>query len=94
MATGAEGFKESGDSYYRGKNYSAAVTAYTQAIELEPSSATLYTNRAAAKLMLLKYNEVGQVKICIVCPFADFSPFEPASHFLFPCFPSSLTKQI
>ena len=43
---------------YKSKDYRAAVGAYTEAITIEPNVATFYGNRAAANLMLQRYEEV------------------------------------
>lgn len=42
---------------YTEKKYTAAVDAYSRAIELDRGNALLYNNRAAAYLMLLQYKE-------------------------------------
>ncbi len=42
------------------KSYQPAIAAYTKAINLDSSNAALLTNRAAASLMLLLYNEAIQ----------------------------------
>ena len=58
-----EALKASGDEAYKAKNYAKAVAFYSQAIEAneanegaEPKPG-LFTNRAAAQLMLLQYKE-------------------------------------
>lgn len=50
-------FKEEGNSYYKRKEYKKAIAEYTKAITLDPSEASFYTNRAAAKMMILEYTE-------------------------------------
>lgn len=42
------------------KSYQPAIAAYTKAINLDSTNAALLTNRAAASLMLLLYNEAIQ----------------------------------
>ena len=53
-------FKELGNSKYKVGKYQEAVDAYTSAIEADPSEATYHGNRAAALLMLKKYDEALQ----------------------------------
>lgn len=50
----AEELKNEGNKYMSAKDYGAALNAYTQAIELHPSSPVFYSNRAAA------YSQIGQ----------------------------------
>ena len=54
----AEQFKEEGNNRYKKGSYKKAVECYTRAIELDPSQAPIYTNRAACNLQLLKYKKV------------------------------------
>lgn len=49
--------KNAGNDFYKAKNYSGAATAYSKAIDLDPTNALLFTNRAAAYLMSLLYKE-------------------------------------
>jgi tetratricopeptide (TPR) repeat protein len=49
--------KQKGNELYTQKSYTAAVEAYSKAIELDSGNALLYNNRAAAHLMLLQYKE-------------------------------------
>lgn len=51
--------KSAGNDFYKVKNYPGAVTAYGKAIDLDPSNALLFTNRAAAHLMLMQYREAS-----------------------------------
>ncbi|KAI0994879.1 hypothetical protein K3495_g13302 [Podosphaera aphanis] len=44
----AEKFKAAGNKFYKAKEYEKAVEEYTKAVEVEPSSATILNNRAAA----------------------------------------------
>lgn len=44
----AEKYKASGNSLMSTKQYDAAIEAYTKAIELDPTNAVYYSNRAAA----------------------------------------------
>ncbi len=46
-----------GNNYYKAKNYKQAVDSYTKAIDLDPTNALLFTNRAAAALMLSQFKE-------------------------------------
>lgn len=50
--------KNRGNDLYKNKDYTAAIGAYTKAIDLEPSAPLLYTNRAAAYLMTHQFKEV------------------------------------
>ena len=50
-------FKELGNSKYKAGKYQEAADAYGKAIEAEPKEATYDGNRAAALLMLKKYDE-------------------------------------
>jgi DnaJ family protein C protein 7 len=50
-------YKEQGNAKYKAGKYQEAADAYGKAIEAEPSEATYYGNRAAALLMLKKYDE-------------------------------------
>lgn len=49
--------KTRGNDFYKAKNYSSAVEAYGKAISLDLAAPLLYTNRAAAYLMLQQYKE-------------------------------------
>ncbi|CAK7327110.1 unnamed protein product [Dovyalis caffra] len=49
--------KDKGNEYYKAGNYLKAAALYTQAIKLDPSNPTLYSNRAAAFLQLVKLNK-------------------------------------
>ena len=49
--------KTAGNSAYKAGGYQSAIVAYSKAIEADNSNAALYTNRAAASLMLLRYKE-------------------------------------
>jgi hypothetical protein len=53
-AAKAEELKKLATERYKAADYAGAVTQYTLAIEASPS-ANLYTNRAAASLMLKNY---------------------------------------
>jgi Flp pilus assembly protein TadD len=46
----AENEKEAGNDAFEAGNFDKAVAAYTRALELQPTDATLYSNRAAAYL--------------------------------------------
>uniref|UniRef100_A0A7N0VIS8 Uncharacterized protein n=1 Tax=Kalanchoe fedtschenkoi TaxID=63787 RepID=A0A7N0VIS8_KALFE len=49
--------KEKGNELFKSGNYLKAAATYTQAIKLDSSNATLYSNRAAAFLNLVKLNK-------------------------------------
>jgi len=53
----SEDWKNRGNDFYKAKNYSSAVEAYGRAISLDLAAPLLYTNRAAAYLMLQQYKE-------------------------------------
>ncbi|KAJ3268338.1 DnaJ sub C member 7 [Terramyces sp. JEL0728] len=52
----AEKFKDEANEYFRSQKYPEAIDLYTKAIEINSSSATFYSNRAAA------YLNVGEFK--------------------------------
>ncbi|KAJ6431483.1 hypothetical protein OIU84_018876 [Salix udensis] len=49
--------KDKGNEFFKAGNYLKAAALYTQAIKLDPSNPTLYSNRAAAFLQLVKLNK-------------------------------------
>jgi DnaJ family protein C protein 7 len=51
----AEGFKTSGNNFFKAKNFDKAVEEYSKAIDADPSNATYYSNRAAAYMGSNKY---------------------------------------
>jgi stress-induced-phosphoprotein 1 len=51
------GFKEQGNEAFKQKDYKAAISFYTQALETAPSDHTILGNRAAAYHNLGQYNE-------------------------------------
>lgn len=59
MAEGGGGpsLKDQGNEFFKAGNYLKAAALYTQAIKLDPSNPTLYSNRAAAFLHLVKLNK-------------------------------------
>ncbi|KAF3325223.1 stress-induced-phosphoprotein 1 [Carex littledalei] len=54
---GASSLKDQGNELFKAGNYLKAAATYTQAIKLEPNNPTLYSNRAAAFLHLVKLNK-------------------------------------
>ncbi|OVA15535.1 Tetratricopeptide TPR-1 [Macleaya cordata] len=54
---GGESLKDQGNEFFKAGNYLKAAAIYTQAIKKDPSNATLYSNRAAAFLHLVKLNK-------------------------------------
>nr|XP_054751701.1 dnaJ homolog subfamily C member 7-like [Lytechinus pictus] len=56
----AEAKKNEGNTWYKKKEYHQAIKFYSEAINLYPSCASYYTNRAAAYMMLDKYAEALQ----------------------------------
>ncbi|XP_065863250.1 uncharacterized protein [Euphorbia lathyris] len=49
--------KDKGNEFFKAGNYLKAAALYTQAIKLDPSNPTLYSNRAAAFLQLVKLSK-------------------------------------
>uniref|UniRef100_A0A2P2K278 Uncharacterized protein MANES_15G032000 n=1 Tax=Rhizophora mucronata TaxID=61149 RepID=A0A2P2K278_RHIMU len=49
--------KDKGNEFFKDGNFLKAAALYTQAIKLDPSNPTLYSNRAAAFLQLVKLNK-------------------------------------
>nr|XP_009773831.1 PREDICTED: RNA polymerase II-associated protein 3 isoform X2 [Nicotiana sylvestris] len=49
--------KDQGNEFFKAGNYLKAAALYTQAIKKDPSNATLYSNRAAAFLHLVKLSK-------------------------------------
>nr|CAB3462558.1 unnamed protein product [Digitaria exilis] len=49
--------KDQGNAQFKSGNYLKAAALYTQAIKLDPDNATLYSNRAAAFLHLVKLSK-------------------------------------
>ncbi|OWM87794.1 hypothetical protein CDL15_Pgr019377 [Punica granatum] len=49
--------KEKGNEFFKAGNYLKAAALYTQAIKQDPNNATLYSNRAAAFLHLVKLSK-------------------------------------
>lgn len=49
--------KDQGNEFFKAGNYLKAAAKYTQAIKQDPSNPTLYSNRAAAFLHLVKLNK-------------------------------------
>ena len=56
----AESWKLMGNTKYKSGDYRGAITCYDRAIIVAPTTSAYYGNRAAANMMLLKYNEVIQ----------------------------------
>ncbi|KAL5702213.1 hypothetical protein ACHQM5_027455 [Ranunculus cassubicifolius] len=56
-STEGERLKDEGNSFFKAGNYLKAAALYTQAIKKDPQNATLYSNRAAAFLNLVKLSK-------------------------------------
>ncbi|KAJ6817004.1 RNA polymerase II-associated protein 3 isoform X2 [Iris pallida] len=54
---GGASLKDQGNEFFKAGNYLKAAALYTQAIKLDPSNPTLYSNRAASFLHLVKLNK-------------------------------------
>ncbi|XP_077247877.1 tetratricopeptide repeat (TPR)-like superfamily protein isoform X2 [Tasmannia lanceolata] len=54
---GGVSLKDQGNDFFKAGNYLKAAALYTQAIKKDPSNATLYSNRSAAFLHLVKLNK-------------------------------------
>lgn len=65
----SELLKEKGNAAYKGKQWNKAVTYYTEAIKLNETSATYYSNRAAAYLELGCFQQAE--KDCTEAIFLD-----------------------
>lgn len=52
-----QSLKDQGNEFFKSGNYLKAAALYTQAIKQDPNNATLYSNRAAAFLHLVKLNK-------------------------------------
>ncbi|KAI3993107.1 hypothetical protein MKX01_009850 [Papaver californicum] len=57
MAESGTSLKDQGNEFFKAGNYLKAAAIYTQAIKKDPSNATLYSNRAAAFLNLVKLSK-------------------------------------
>ncbi|ELU16006.1 hypothetical protein CAPTEDRAFT_108722 [Capitella teleta] len=57
MAILAEQKKVEGNQQYVAKNYKDALSLYTQAIEMCPTCAAYYSNRAATYMMLFQFDK-------------------------------------
>ncbi|KAI3980922.1 hypothetical protein MKX01_025487 [Papaver californicum] len=57
MAESGTSLKDQGNEFFKAGNYLKAAAIYTQAIKKDPSNATLYSNRAAAFLHLVKLSK-------------------------------------
>lgn len=55
--SGEVSLKDKGNEFFKAGNYLKAAALYTQAIKLDPSNPTLYSNRAAAFLHLVKLSK-------------------------------------
>ncbi|KAG0240660.1 Hsp90 cochaperone [Actinomortierella wolfii] len=53
----AEEFKQQGNKLFLAKDYSAAIDAFSKAIELDPSNHVLYSNRSACYASLKEYQK-------------------------------------
>ncbi|GMH19989.1 hypothetical protein Nepgr_021830 [Nepenthes gracilis] len=54
---GETSLKDQGNEFFKAGNYLKAAALYTQAIKKDPNNPTLYSNRAAAFLHLVKLNK-------------------------------------
>ncbi|XP_073115921.1 uncharacterized protein [Elaeis guineensis] len=54
---GGAALKDQGNEFFKAGNHLKAAALYTQAIKLEPNNPTLYSNRAAAFLHLVKLSK-------------------------------------
>lgn len=60
--------KDEGNNYFKNKNYPQAIEKYSEAIALDPSDVTFYSNRSACYAALNKWNEATEDgKQCVVC---------------------------
>ncbi|KAL6184975.1 hypothetical protein ACLB2K_041110 [Fragaria x ananassa] len=56
-ASGVESLKDKGNEQFKAGNFLKAAALYTQAIKQDPQNPTLYSNRAAAFLQLVKLSK-------------------------------------
>mmetsp|Transcript_4006 Transcript_4006/g.4905 ORF Transcript_4006/g.4905 Transcript_4006/m.4905 type:complete len:255 (+) Transcript_4006:136-900(+) len=56
----AEAKKAEGNAAYKARDFSTAVNLYSEAIDLDPENHLLYSNRAAANLVLENFEDVAQ----------------------------------
>ncbi|KAK6529009.1 hypothetical protein TWF694_004231 [Orbilia ellipsospora] len=54
----AEDLKQSGNKFFQNGDWLSADKKYTQAIAIDPTNYTLFTNRALVRMKLLRYDDV------------------------------------
>lgn len=60
--------KTEGNNFFKNKDYANAIAKYTEAIALDPSDVTFYSNRSACYAALNKWQEAADDgKSCIIC---------------------------
>jgi tetratricopeptide (TPR) repeat protein len=60
--------KNEGNNFFKNKNYPQAIEKYTEAIALDPTDVTFYSNRSACYAALLKWNDAAEDgKQCVLC---------------------------
>jgi stress-induced-phosphoprotein 1 len=55
----AQAKKNEGNNFFKNKNYEPAIAKYTEAIALDPSDVTFYSNRSACYAALNKWSEAA-----------------------------------
>ncbi|KAF3906554.1 hypothetical protein ABW20_dc0107825 [Dactylellina cionopaga] len=58
VETGAEELKQAGNKFFQNGDWLSADKKYTQAIAIDPTNFTLFTNRALVRMKLLRYDDV------------------------------------
>lgn len=69
----AMAFKKRGNTAYAQKDYQEAVQWYTQALDLDPTEATLYSNRSACHVSLGQTEEALTDAVCCVALKPDWT---------------------
>lgn len=64
----AQAKKAEGNTFFKNKAYQEAIAKYTEAIALDPSDVTFYSNRSACYAALAKWEEAAaDGRSCIMC---------------------------
>ena len=63
----AKAKKDEGNNFFKNKQYEEAIQKYSEAIELDPTDVTFFSNRSACYAALLKWQEAADDgKQCII----------------------------
>ena len=67
MSAAAQAKKNEGNAFFKDKRYKEAIQKYTEAIALDPSDVTFYSNRSACYAALEMWNEAAEDgRMCII----------------------------